>query len=90
MGTATPNIPSFNISPEILGSLPTISTIVWILFFAVALYTTVHVGVFAYHWYAYNIAPKRFFRLTALVYFVGVLILLSTLFISTIAITASL
>lgn len=69
----------------LVGYLPPASTVVWLLFFVILLYTAIHAGVFVYHWHTYNIAPGRFLTLTYTVYFAGILVFLGLLFLSALA-----
>lgn len=70
--------------------LPSTTTLVWLVFFVVTFYTVIHAGVFAYHWYAYNISPSKFLKLTNIIYFTGVIVFLATLFLSTVSIVSNL
>ena len=68
------------------GTLPSMHTVMWSLFAVILFYTAVHAVIFVYHWHKYNIAPGPFLKLTYLVYFSGIGVFTSVMFLSLIAI----
>lgn len=72
----------------VMQALPSAATFVWAIFLILAAYTLLHASIFVYHWHAYNIAPRRFLRLTYILYFAGIAFFLFVLFLSAIEIAA--